>query len=512
MRRSALLFVLLLAPTPIFAADAPAKTPEFDPKAIDDVTEKALKEFDAPGAAVVIVKDGAVIYLKGFGVCEKDKPKKVTPDTVFPIASCSKAFTATALAMLADEGKLKWDDKVREHLDYFRLSDELADREVTLRDLLSHRTGMPRHDLLWSGLSTDSAEVIRRWGKGKPSTSFRSTWEYSNVPFTTAGLIAGKLDKSDWAGVVKTRIFKPLGMEHSSCTWKEGHSQPDHATPHYYAFDKSISAITWDEIDHAGGAGCVNSSARDMGAWLQFQLAGGKFDGRRLITERGLKETHTSQMLVKPEGAFAVYFPAKFTRFTSYGLGWFVHDYRGETCVSHGGTLTGFRAQCMLVPQKKIGVFVMCNLRPSYVTESVCKTALDALLGLPTEDWVAFHKNQLAALEFQTAVSKKKRESTRKPDTKPSLALTHYAGAFDEPAYGRAEVVAEGDKLTLKWGRLAFRLEHYHFDTFTAIPIEPKDEILSFDRSTFDVQFRLDSSGEVEGMKFLGQDFKRAKK
>src|SRR5438874_12198262 len=181
MRRFAILFALLLIPAPLAGA-------EFDQKPIDEVVEKAMKEFGVPGAAVVIVKDGEVIYLKGFGVREKGKPEKVSPDTVFPIASCSKAFTATALAMLAEDGKLKWDDKVRDHLDYFRLSDELADRDVTLRDLLCHRTGMPRHDMLWAGLTTDTEELIRRWGKAKSSTSFRATWVYSNVPFTTAGV------------------------------------------------------------------------------------------------------------------------------------------------------------------------------------------------------------------------------------------------------------------------------------------------------------------------------------
>jgi CubicO group peptidase (beta-lactamase class C family) len=505
MCRYALLFALLLIP-------APARTAEFDPKPIDEVVEKALKEFQAPGAAVVIVRDGEIVYLKGFGVREKGKPEKVTPDTVFPIASCSKAFTATAIAMLADEGKLKWDDKVREHLDYFRLSDELADRDVTLRDLLCHRTGMPRHDLLWSGRAVDSADVIRQWGKGKPSTSFRSTWEYSNVPFTTAGVIAGRLDNTSWAGVMKARIFKPLGMDHTSATWKEGLAAPDHATPHYSGLDKSVAAIEWDRIDHAGGAGCINSTARDMAAWLQFQLAGGKYDGRRLLPERALRETHTSQMLVKPEGPFAVYFPAKFTRFTSYGLGWFVHDYRGETCVSHGGTLTGFRAQCMFVPEKKVGVCVLCNLRPSYVTEAVAKSALDALLGLPTEDWIAFHKTQLALLDASAVGGQKKRETARKPDTKASLPLADYAGAFEEPAYGRAEVAVEGDKLVVRWGKFIFKTEHYHFDTFTAIPVEPKSEVVSFDRSTFTVQFKLGTNGEVEGMKFLEQEFRRAKK
>lgn len=505
MRRYLLLLAFLLAP--------PAQAAEFDPKPVDEVAERALKAFGAPGCAVVIVKDGEIIYLKGFGVREQGKDDKVTPDTVFPIASCSKAFTAALVAMLADDGKLKWDDKVRDHLGTFRLSDELADREVTLRDLLCHRTGMPRHDMLWAGRDTDSATVIKQWGKAKPSTSFRSTWEYANVPFTTAGVIAGKHGETDWAGAVKARLFAPLGMTRSSGTWKEGFGPADHATPHYYGFDKSITAVQWDAIDHAGGAGCVNSTARDMAKWLQFQLSGGKAaGGKRLLAEKVLKETHTAQMLVKPEGPFLVYYPPRVTRFVSYGLGWFVHDYRGVTCVSHGGTLTGFRAQCVLVPEKNMGVFAVCNLRPSYVTEVVTKTALDVLLGLPAEDWVAFHKGQLATLDFNVGVAKKKRETDRKPDTKPSLPLKSYVGGYDEPAYGRAEVAADGDALTLKWGRFAFRLEHYHFDTFTAIPVEPKAEIVSYDRAPFEVLFRLGTNGEVEGLKFLDQEFRRAKK
>ncbi|QEG31030.1 Penicillin-binding protein 4* [Gemmata obscuriglobus] len=505
MRCCAVLFAFLFA-------TAPARAAGFDPKIIDEVAEKALKEFSAPGCAVVVVKDGEVVYLKGFGVREKGADDKVTPDTVFPIASCSKAFTATLLAMLADDGKLKWDDKVRDHLDYFRLSDELADRDVTLRDLLCHRTGMPRHDLLWAALSTDGADVIKRWGRAAPSTSFRSKWEYANVPFTTAGVIAGRYEKGTWADAVKARIFAPLGMTSTSATWKEGRGRPNHATPHYYGLDKSVSAVGWDEIDHAGGAGCVNSSARDLAAWLRFQLAGGKFDGRRLLTERALKETHTPQMLLLPEGPFAVYLPPKVTRFAGYGLGWFVHDYRGVTCVSHGGTLTGFRAQCMLVPEKKVGVMVLCNLRPSLVCEAVAKTALDALLELPAEDWVAFHKTQLALTDFNTAAAKQRRETARKRDTKPSLELSRFVGGYEERAYGRAEVTVEGDKLHVKWGRYTFRAEHYHFDTFTLVPIEPKGDIVSLDRSTFDLQFRLGTNGEAEGMKFLEQEFRRAQK
>ena len=504
MRRLVLCFVLLFAPRTILAGD-------FDAKPIDEVVEKAMKAFEVPGAAVVIVKNDEVIYAKGFGVREKGKDDTVTADTVFPIASCSKAFTATALAMLADEGKLAWDDKVHTHLDYFRLSDELADREVTLRDLLCHRTGMPRHDMLWAGLSLDSKELIRRWGLGVPSTSFRSTWEYSNVPFTTAGVIAGNLGNGNWASTVEQHIFKPLEMKSSSCTAATGQAAADHATPHYLGFDKNVTALKWDVLDHAGGAGCVNSTANDMGNWLRFQLGEGKFGSKRLVDRRLLRETHTSQMLMKAEGVWALYFPPKFTRFTSYGLGWFVHDYRGFNCVSHGGTLSGIRAQCMMVPEKKIGVFAVCNIRPSLFPEAVTKSTIDYLLELPSEDWVTSAHAQLSALEFTTAVRIAKREKDRKPDTTPSLPLKGYSGDYVEPAYGKATVSLKDDQLGIRWGRMTFRLKHYNFDTFTAIPVEPADEVLPFDRTTFDVLFRLGTTGEVEGMKFLDQEFKKSK-
>jgi CubicO group peptidase (beta-lactamase class C family) len=273
-----------------------------------------------------------------------------------------------------------------------------------------------------------------------------------------------------------------------------------------------LSAIVWDNLDAARAAGSINSTARDLAEWLKFQLSEGNVGEQQLVARSALRETHTPQMLFKPEGAFAVYFPPKVTRFSSYGLGWFVHDYKGQTCVSHGGTLTGFRAQCMLVPDKKLGVFVVCNLRPSFVTEVVCKTVLDSALGLPQEDWVSFHKAQLALLDFNIGAAKKKRDGARKAETKPSLPAKAYAGKYVEPAYGSADVTADGDALALEWGKYTFRLEHYHYDTFTAIPVAPKADVVSFDRSTFEVQFRIGANGELEGLKLFDQDYKRVRK
>ena len=503
--RFAFVLVLALAVRPAAAAEPPA----LDAKVIDAAVETALKEFKAPGAAVVVVRDGKVVHLKGYGLRRLGGDRPVTADTVFPIASCSKPFTSALIAQLVDEKKLKWDDRVSDHLDLFRLSDPLADREVTFRDLLSHRTGMPRHDMLWVAHAGATPDLIRRWCRAKSSTSFRSTWEYANVPFTTAGYVAGTLNGSDWAAAVKTRLFDPLEMKSTSATAKAGQAAADHATPHYRAFDGSVKPVVWDDIDHAGGAGCVNSTARDMGNWLRAQLAGGEFNDKQVIPKAALRETHSPQMLVKAEGPFAAFFPAKASAFVSYGLGWFVHDYRGHTCVSHGGTLTGFRAQCMMMPEKKLGVVVLCNLRPSAVAEVVARTVLDRALGLPEEDWVAFHKGTFALAELTVINARSKRDKERKADTKPALAPEKYAGRYEDKAYGTAAVTEADGKLTLRWGRMVFRLDHYHYDTFTAVPLEPKDEVVSYDRSILDVRFRLGSNGEVEGLTFLDQDFRR---
>lgn len=491
------------------ASVASANADDFDPKPLDELVAKAMTAFHVPGAAVVVVKDDKVVYLRGFGVKKQGEDDKVTPETVFAIASCSKAFTGTAAAMLVADGKLGWDDLVRKHLPNFRLADESADREVTVRDLLCHRTGMPRHDMLWSGGSEDSPEVVRRFGMASRSTSFRSKWEYSNVPFTAASLIVGRVGGSDWATVTRERIFKPLDMKSSYCTGAEAAAAKDRATPHYLKVGGELVPVDWDRTDHTLGAGCIASTARDLGNWLRFQLANGKFDGKTVLEEKHLKETRTPQMVVTLDTYFRQFYPAKVTNITTYGLGWFVHDYRGHACASHGGTLTGFRAQCMLLPEKKAGVFVVSNLRPSLFPETVAKATLDLLLGWSDDDWVKFHKGAQGVQDFIAKNALGKRTVNRKPDTKPSREAKAYAGTYEHPAYGTATVTADGDKLTLKWGKFTLRLDHYHFDTFTGVPIEPKKEVLSFDRTVIDVSFRLGTDGEVASMEFVGQDYKK---
>lgn len=488
-----------------------AAEPDYAPT-LEALIPKLMSELRVPGAAVVIVQNDKVVFLKGYGVRDAGEKEAVTPDTLFPIASCSKAFTATLLAKLIDEGKLTWDDPVRNHLDYFRLADPLADQEVTLRDLLSHRTGMPRHDGLWASQGSTATEVVKQYGKAAPSSSFRSKWEYANVPFTAAGEVAGTVDGRGWATATQKRLLQPLGMTKTVCTQKEGLASPDHAGAHYRAASGKIVPIEWDAVDHAGGAACVVSCARDMGQWLRFHLAKGKIDDRRLIEAATHKETQIPQMVVRAEGTIAQTFPEEYCRHLSYGLGWFIHDYRGHPIISHGGTLSGFRAQLMLCPEKKLGIFVVANLRPSFFTEIVTRTVIDQALGLSPIDWSAHYQKVTKTAEAEILDTKTRRIINRKPNTRTSYPLTDYAGTYEHPAYGKAVVTAEGESLILKWGRLTYRLDHYHFDTFTATVTAPTIDVVTSDRSNIDVQFQMNGEGNLVGMRFLNQVFVKAKK
>jgi CubicO group peptidase (beta-lactamase class C family) len=480
---------------------------DVDSAALDKIVGEAVQAFEVPGAAVAVVQDDRVTYIKGFGVRKLGAKEEVTPDTVFDLASCTKAFTATGVAFLVAEKKMNWDDPVRKHLDFFRLSDALADREVTIRDLLCHRTGMPRHDWL---LDDDPETTIRAYGRAKPSTSFRSTFEYANIPVMTAGFAVGRVEGSDWQTVMRKRIFEPLNMSNACCTGREAEANPDHAVPHFRDSDGRITPIAFYMAESARASGSIHASARDMANWLRFQLAEGAFNGQQLLPAAVLRETRTAQMVVRREGEGGA-FKRETTRHLAYGLGWYVHDYRGHLVVSHGGSWDGFRAETAFAPDAHCGVVVFGNLAPSAFTQAVSKALLDHLLGLPSNDWTGYYRKQEAKREANLKELGKKRAEARKPDTKPSLDLTAYAGNYEEPAYGKAEVERNRDGLIVHMAGRTFRLEHYHFDTFTAVVTDPAGSARLHAGRNLEAQFRLGTNGEVEGVRFLDQDFKRVR-
>jgi CubicO group peptidase (beta-lactamase class C family) len=478
-----------------------------DAKAVDSLIEDTLKAWKCPGVAVAIVRGDEVVYLRGHGVKEFGSQQPVTPDTLFAIGSCTKAFTTTAIAMLVDDGKMAWDDPVRKYIEFFRLSDPLADRDVTLRDTVTHRTGLDRHDLLWYGSSLDREEIIRRMGLVKLAKPFRSTWQYQNIMYLTAGYASGKAAGGTWEDVVGKRILEPLGMTGANFHVALTQHAADHATPHRKAKEDKIEVIPWRNLDNIGPAGSINAGVRDMSKWLRFQLGDGTFEGKRLLSKAKLEETHTPQMVIPMEGLARLNNPD--TTQMSYGLGWVIHDDAGRKVVSHGGGIDGFRAGVVLLPKEKLGIVILSNLGDTLLPEALGKSLLDLVLDRPKKDWNAVLQGSSKKLEAAVKGVLKGREAKRHKDTKPSRDLAAYTGAYEDPAYGRASLTLVNGKLLLEWSFLKLNLDHFHFDTFTTKV--GADLQGGSDYENQPVVFTLDADGDVATMTVLGAEFKKVK-
>lgn len=487
----------------VFAVRPAARGQAIEAAAVDAVLQEALKAWQAPGVAVVIVKGDEVVYIKGLGVRELGGPQPVTPDTLFAIASTSKAITTAAMAILVDEGKMAWDDPVRKHLDYFRLSDPLADRNVTLRDLVCHRTGLSRHDMLWYGSPWNREEIIRKIGLVQLTQPYRSTYQYQNIMFLTAGQVVGASSRSSWEEFVQKRLFDPLGMTGANFSSKVAEKAPDHATPHR-RFKGKPEPIPWRNLDNCGPAGSINAGVRDLSKWIRLHLGDGVFEGKRLVSAANLRETRSPQMVIKLEGALRASNPD--TEMMSYGLGWTIQDYRGHLLVSHGGSIDGFRSQVALLPKAKAGMAILSNLGRTQLPEAVRNNLVDLVLGLPRKDWTGHYLEQVKKSEAEQKKRDQERAAKRHKDTRPSRELAAYTGAYEEPAYGKASFALEKGHLVLQWSSFRGVLEHYHFDTFTV-----KDEQGREDNPLHNLQvvFSLAADGEFAGVKLLETDFRK---
>jgi CubicO group peptidase (beta-lactamase class C family) len=485
---------------------ANAASPPLDTAAVDKLVNDSLKAWQVPGAALAVVRDDKVIHLKGYGVRELGGAKPVTPDTVFAIASLTKAFTATSLALLVDEGKVKWDDPVRKHVPFFRLADPLADRNVTLRDLLCHRTGVAAHDRLWLRAPWSQEESIRRLAFLRPAQSFRSAYQYNNLMYMTAGFAVASAAKCSWPEFVRKRLLTPLGMKGAVFSRTEVLKTADHATPHRLDKGGKLKAVAWYPDDkQIRASGSLKAGVRDLTRWVRFQLGEGTFGGKRLLSAKNLAETHTPQMVVRLEGPSRATHPEATQ--LSYGLGWNIADYRGRLTWSHTGGTEGFRSHIVLVPRAKLGIIFLMNAEVGTSWASlhyaVINQLLDRLLGLPSRDWNAYYARLVKRHEDGLRALRKARRAHRHKDTLPSHPLKAYTGVYREPAYGKAEVTLEKGALVLRWSSYRCGLKQYHFDTFD----------VAGDRIFDDQQlvFLLGADGEVDSLKFLGVTFKRMK-
>ncbi len=495
--RTSLVFVALLCLSPS------AHAASFDSHAVDALVERALKHWHVPGVAVAIVRDDKVIYLRGHGVRSIGDDAKVTENTLFPIASCTKSFTTAAMALLVDEGKMRWDDSPREYVPYFHLSDSLADREVTLRDLVTHRTGLRDHHLMWYRSPWTQQERIRRFAHLPLDKPFRTTFQYQSTMFTVAGLAVAKVSGMSWAEFVQKRLLDPLDMKATYFTTKETAKVRDKASPYTLDAEKRLQLMEPYPMEEPEPAGSIQSCARDLAKWLLFQLNNKDVNGRPLISAHSLEAMHTAQIVIPLDAVDRIYFPE--THQMSYGMGWEIQDHFGHRLLQHAGAIDGFRCHFTLVPKCRLGIVLLCNLHQTHMNIALSNSLLEMLLGLPHRDWNAVVEKADQKDVEDSEQKEREKKSRRHSDTCPSRELGGYIGTYEHPAYGKVRIALERGRLIWQWERWRAALEHYHYDTFT-LPIEKIGEPF--------VVFTLDAKGAVARMKVLGEmgvEFKRGR-
>jgi CubicO group peptidase (beta-lactamase class C family) len=422
------------------------------PASIDGTVARAMQAFQVPGMAVGIVKDGKLVYAKGYGVREYGQPEAVDPDTVFQIGSNTKAFTAAALAMLVDAGKLHWDDKVTQYLPDFQMYDPYVTREFTVRDLLTHRSGLGlgAGDLMFYP-TTDftRAQIIHGVRYLKPVSSFRSQFAYDNLLYMVAGELIPAITGDSWEQFVQRHILQPLHMGGCGANRELVKDRSNLASPHVVV-DGKLTPIPVEDLTVVGGAGTINCSVNSMAKWLETQLNRGTTpDGVRLFSSDRSAEMWSINTVQPLDADLA---SLTRTHFLGYGLGWDISDEFGRERVAHTGGVPGTVTWVSMVPELKLGVLVFTNQQEAAAMEAVGHQILDAYLGAPHRDWVAIAVAYRDKRQAEAAAVEGEAAKVAKAAGSPTLPLSAYVGHYDDAWRGEATVRLEGDKLVLKFG------------------------------------------------------------
>lgn len=468
-------------------------TGRLDIKALEKYIENARVGWEIPGIAVALVKDGKTIYAKGFGVLEEGKKDKVDENTIFGIASNTKAFTAAALAVLVDQGKINWNDKVQDYIPWFQLYDPYVSANMTIRDLLSHRSGLKTFsgDLIWYASNHSREEIIRRARYLEPAYGFREKFGYSNIMFLTAGQIVEYLTDTTWDNFVTYHFLQPLGMERTGTSISSFSEQKNIAKPHNLVKDKNvvIPFVNWDNIAPAGG---INSSVKEMSEWMKMQLNRGELNGKRYFSE---KVSYDMWQSVTPfavsKGSESIH-PSMHWR--SYGLGWNLMEYQGQKVANHSGGLDGMISRVALVPEENFGLVILTN-NINGLSSYLMYEILDRYFGKEGKDWAAYGLERSKKYEEYEKQMAKEEEKSRKLNTKPSLDISEYTGTYSGNVYGSIEIKEINGELKAYFEHTPLfegDMEHWHFDTFTIelkkVPSLPKGK----------VQFILDENAKVK--------------
>ena len=481
--RTATVFLVLL---PVFVL-AQTRSEETDPlKGLDEFIRAGMQDTKLPGFALAIVRDDKIILTKGYGIREVGHAAPVDEHTIFPIGSTTKALTATALGMLVDEGKLKWDDPIVNHLASFQLYDPWVGRHTTLRDALTHRSDT-NPDLLSSVTILTRDEIIERLRFVQPDGPFRARFSYNNVMYTLAGQVLAAAAGMSWDEFIRQRLFVPLGMNESytnlDTLWDRNNIAPcftcdlnhpvhvedarNHGNVslgHMMIADRptAIPPRRYDNIGPAGGE--LSSSAHDMAQWLKLQVGNGVFNSMRLVSNESMDETHSPQNILPAE---TDYFPRKGMTPIAYGFGWFLYDYSGTRIVWHSGGVLGFRALVGLLPEKHVGVAILTNCFMAPLAPALMMRIFDAYLGLPQHEWSKEDVAPNVRIAQKAKELENNLQAARIKGTHPSLPLERYAGTYESAMYGKVTVALENGGLVLRFpGAQVADLEHWHYDTF----------------------------------------------
>lgn len=454
----------------VFSVITLAQGPALDDKLreIDDYAAKVVETWagkSGAGMAIAVVKDDKVVSAKGYGIRELGKNDPVNADTVFAIASNSKAFTTAALAILVDEKKLGWDDKVSKYLPDLEMYDPWVTNELTIRDLVTHRVGLDTFsgDLLWYETTYSGDEILRRVKHLKPVSSFRTRYGYQNLMFIAAGKVVEKVSGKTWCAFVTERILTPLGMSRTVCSIS---NLPDNAAWPHNESGGTLRKLHRGNVDGSSSAAALNSSVNDLSKWVRMQLAGGKFEGKQIISEAqawGLHQPYFARQV-----SLNGFRNNPGQHFSGVASGWFVNDYYGKKIINHSGGLDGMLSYTVLIPGENAGFVVLTNSEsPAFII--MMNKIRDVLVGAPKRDWNAEAVTQVAASKKSAADEIAKSDASRVANTKPSLALANYAGTYSDKMYGDVTVAEENGKLVMRFlpsPNFVADLEHWHYDTF----------------------------------------------
>jgi len=488
-RRSGFLFLIILCACLQIAT---AQTVALAPQTVgdlDNVVTKAMAEWKIPGLSIAVVKDGQVIYAKGFGYRDVEKKLSVTTDTLFAIGSVSKSFTSLVFGTLNDEGKVDWDKPIRAYLPTFQVDDPIATDHATARDLFSHRTGLPGHDLIWYSSSFNREDLFNRLKYLKSNKGFRQGYEYCNLMIMTMGFLEGRVANSTWEDLVRTRVFQPLNMPTSNFSVTDSQKTTDFSQP-YSLKNEVLTKVPFKNIDAIGPAGSINSNINEMSHYLIFHLGDGTYNGEKIVSQANLKMVHTGQTAI-------THLPEFFTQNgigpMTYAMGWVDTTFRGHHMVWHNGGIDGFHSLLTMLPEDKIGVVILSNLSDSAALEPITYSAFDRLLGLSQDPWIDRFKAVAAKAKQAEEEAKKKEVSAAKSGTQSSHPIADFAGEYVHPGYGKVKIVSQGNDLTITLNEMGpYPFTRVHYDIF-AVP-EKSDSPAAGTKG----QFYMNKDGDID--------------